>query len=146
MPAGHEPPPYEVLAALVVSLRGELADALAELGRAGQRIAELEARLRQSPRNSSRPPSGEGPGKPAPKSLRRRTGRRPGGQDGHAGSTLARVAKPDRKVRHEPAGAGPGWPAGRSPESSGGRYSTCRRASSATPAGSPPSGTGFGVI
>jgi transposase len=95
-----------VLAALVVSLRGELADALAELARAGERIAELEARLRQTPRNSSVPPSAEGLGKPAPKSLRKRTGRRQGGQAGHEGSTLAQVAKPDREVRHEPGRCG----------------------------------------
>jgi hypothetical protein len=53
-----------VLAALVVSLRGELAEARAELERARERIAELEAQLRQTPRNSSKPPSGEGLGKP----------------------------------------------------------------------------------
>lgn len=34
----------EVLAALVVSLRGQLAQAQAELGRALERIAEIEAR------------------------------------------------------------------------------------------------------
>jgi hypothetical protein len=34
VPAEQEPPSYEVLAALVVSLRGELADAVAELARA----------------------------------------------------------------------------------------------------------------
>ena len=42
--ADQEPPSYEVLAALVVSLRGE---------RAQERIAELEDRLRQTSRNSS---------------------------------------------------------------------------------------------
>jgi transposase len=67
VPVDQGPPPYEVLAALVVSLRGELADALAtlgetraELGQAQERIAELEARLGQTPRNSSKPPSSEG--------------------------------------------------------------------------------------
>jgi transposase len=110
-----EAPPYEVLAALVASLRHELAEAAgtleqarAELTKARERIAELEARLRQNPRNSSRPPSGEGLGKPAPKprSLRKRSGRKPGGQDGHDGATLAQVARPDREVRHEPGCCG----------------------------------------
>jgi transposase len=95
-----------VLAALVVSLRGELAGTRAELERALERIAELEARLAQSPRNSSRPPSSEGLAKPAPRSLRKKSGRRPGGQDGHKGQTLARVASPDREVRHEPGCCG----------------------------------------
>ena len=66
-------PPDEVLAALVASLRRELAgaeaaleQARAELAGARERIAELEARLKQNPRNSSRPPSSEGLAKPAP--------------------------------------------------------------------------------
>jgi transposase len=108
VPGEEGPPPYEVLAALVASLRRELAEAQAELGRARERVAELEARLAQSPRNSSRPPSSEGLDKPAPRkrSLRRRSGRRPGGQDGHKGTTLTQVARPDREVRHEPACCG----------------------------------------
>jgi transposase len=106
MPVGQGPPPYEVLAALVVSLRAELAERLAELERALERIAELEARLRQTPRNSSNPPSSEGLAKPAPRSLRKRSGRRPGGQDGHKGQTLSQVARPDREVRHEPGCCG----------------------------------------
>ena len=99
MPADQEPPSYEVLAALVVSLRGELA-------RAQERIAELEERLRQTSRNSSVPPSADGLAKPPPRSrsLRKKSGRKPGGQDGHPGQTLAQVAKADREERHEP-----GW-------------------------------------
>jgi hypothetical protein len=88
VPADQGPPQYEVLAALVVSLRAELAETRAELDRALERIAELEARLRQTPRNSSKPPSSEGLAKPAPRSLRKKSGRRPGGQDGHKGTTL----------------------------------------------------------
>jgi transposase len=95
-----------MLAALVVSLRSELAEARAELERARERIAELEAQLRQTPRNSSRPPSSEGLAKPAPRSLRKKSGRKPGGQDGHKGQTLAQVARPDREVLHEPGGCG----------------------------------------
>jgi transposase len=108
VPAGQEPPPDEVVAALVASLRVELAGTRAELERALERIAELEARLAQTPRNSSKPPSSEGLGKPAPRprSLRRKSGRRPGGQDGHKGTTLTRVARPDREVVHEPGRCG----------------------------------------
>ena len=115
MPGDEGPPSYEVLAALVVSLRGELAEAAgaleqarAELADAREQIAGLEARLRQNPRNSSRPPSSEGLAKPAPKprSLRKKSGRKPGGQDGHKGTTLAQVARPDREIRHEPGCCG----------------------------------------
>src|SRR5690242_5750724 len=53
--------------------------------------------------NSSRPPASDSPfTKPAPKSLRRRTGRKPGGQPGHPGSTLALVDNPNQRCRHEP--------------------------------------------
>ena len=50
-------------------------------------VAELRARLSQNSRNSSRPPSAEGLAKPAPKSLRKKTGRRPpeGAAGGDAG-------------------------------------------------------------
>ncbi|MFJ8313315.1 MULTISPECIES: DUF6444 domain-containing protein [unclassified Streptomyces] len=52
-------PSYEELAALVVELRGELAAARA-------RITDLEARLGQNSKNSSKPPSSDGLAKPAP--------------------------------------------------------------------------------
>jgi transposase len=75
-------------------------------------VAELRRQLGLNSQNSSRPPSSDSPFvKPAPKSLRRRSGRRPGGQQGHPGSTLAQVADPDSTVRHEPgpcAGCGAG--------------------------------------
>jgi len=115
VPADEGPPSQEVLAALVASLRQELADALdvleetrKQLTQARERIAELEARLKQTPRNSSRPPSSEGLDKPPPRprSLRKKSGRKPGGQDGHEGSTLAQVTRPGREVRHEPGWCG----------------------------------------
>ncbi len=83
--------------------RDVLIEALsAELGAARVRIAELEARLGQTSKNSSKPPSSDGLAKPAPKSLRRRGARKPGGQDGHPGSTLAPVETPDEVITHEP--------------------------------------------
>jgi transposase len=115
VPADQGLPPYDVLAALVESLRQELADAVAaleetraELGRARERIAELEARLAQTSRNSSKPPSSEGLGKPPPRkrSLRKKSGRKPGGQDGHEGTTLIQATRPDHIRRHEPPACG----------------------------------------
>jgi transposase len=122
---------------MLASLRRELADVLgaleetrAELAGARERIAELEARVRQTPRNSCRPPSSEGLDKPPrPRSLRKRSGRKPGGQDGHEGTTLAQAPGPDREVRHEPGRCGrcgAGLGRRRSPGWSAARSSTCR--------------------
>jgi transposase len=66
-------------------------------------VAELRRQLGQNSRNSSKPPSSDSPfTKPAPKSLRRRSGRKPGGQPGHPGSTLVLVDDPNERKRHEP--------------------------------------------
>lgn len=67
-----------------------------------EEVAELRRRLSQTPRNSHRPPSSEGYDKPAPRSRRERTDRRPGGQPGHPGATLCQVATPAERVRHRP--------------------------------------------
>ena len=95
MPA-DPPPSYDELLALNAGLAARLEQALA-------RIAELEARLKLSSSNSSKPPSSDGLAKPAPKSLRGRSGRRPGRPAGGEGATLAQVVDPDVVVRHAPA-------------------------------------------
>jgi transposase len=66
------------------------------------KVAELEGRLALNSRNSSKPPSSEGYGKPKPKSLRV-AGKNPtGGQKGHAGHTLEKSEHPDHIVFHAP--------------------------------------------
>jgi transposase len=68
----------------------------------GRRNAELEAIVTKDSHNSSRPPSTDPPWAKRTKSLRRPSGRRPGGQAGHHGSTLRLSARPNRVVEHRP--------------------------------------------
>jgi len=93
--AAIQQPSYEELLKQNVQLQAGLAAAIA-------RIEELEARLGTSSRNSSKPPSSDGLGKPAPKSLRKKSNRGPGRPKGQDGLTLGRIEDPDHEVRHEP--------------------------------------------
>jgi transposase len=70
------------------------------------RVVELEARLGMNSRNSSMPPSSDGLAKPPPKSLRERSGRRPGKQAGEEGSRLVPRPDPDEVVVHTPVVCG----------------------------------------
>jgi transposase len=64
------------------------------------RVEKLEAQLAKNSTNSSKPPSSDGLRKVAPKSRRERGQRKSGGQVGHKGETLERVATPDEVIVH----------------------------------------------
>lgn len=85
-------------------LQQQVADLALQLLSFQERIKQLEARLSLNSKNSSKPPSSDGLGKPAPKSLRV-AGQRPnGGQSGHSGNTLRQSEQIDQVVRHAPSG------------------------------------------
>ena len=88
---------------LVAALQAQVAGLTARLDALETENTELKRQLGLDSRNSSKPPSSDSPfAKPAPKSLRGKSGRKPGGQPGHPGSTLAQVADPNERLRHEP--------------------------------------------
>ncbi|WP_344014165.1 IS66 family transposase, partial [Nocardiopsis exhalans] len=95
-------PSYEELAALVVEQAATITQLRADLSQANERIAELQARLDSDSTNSSKPSSTDPFVKPKPKSQRRRTGRKPGGQPGHPGQTRAQTPDPDHVLEHHP--------------------------------------------
>ncbi len=70
------------------------------------RVAELETRLGRNSRNSWKPPSSGGLAKPAPKSLRRASGRKPGKQPGGQGFRLQIREVPDEVRTHAPSDCG----------------------------------------
>jgi transposase len=88
----------ELLAQLAVVdvLREQVAELQAQ-------VADLTARAGQNSKNSSKPPSSDGLAKPAPKSLRGKSGRKPGRPKGQPGATMQLSERPDAVVRHEPA-------------------------------------------
>lgn len=79
------------------TLREQLTAALAE-------IRDLQARLSKDSHNSSKPPSSDGLKRQLPRtrSLRRKSGKKPGGQLGHRGESLHLVAEPDAIIAHRP--------------------------------------------
>lgn len=71
-----------------------------------QKIDELTGGPKDS-HNSSKPPSSDGYSKkPAPKSLRKPSGKKQGGQPGHKGSGMKIERMPDETIRHYPSACG----------------------------------------
>lgn len=66
------------------------------------RVEKLEDQLKKNSSNSSKPPSTDkgSSAKPKDRSLRRKSGKRSGGQQGHRGATLQRVDDPDERIVH----------------------------------------------
>ncbi len=91
-----------LIVGLVLDLEAKLRQARRETESLRHQVQELSGRLALNSRNSGKPPSSDGLAKPAPKpkSLRTRTGRRPGGQPGHPGRTLEPAPQPDKVCRH----------------------------------------------
>lgn len=65
-------------------------------------IRDLRRQLNQDSHNSSMPPSSDGFKKPHPQSLRKKSGKKPGGQKGHPGSHMEIPHDPDEFKQYLP--------------------------------------------
>lgn len=69
-------------------------------------IEALSAQVKTNSRNSSKPPSPDGLAKSAPKSLRKKSGCKPGRPKGQPGATMQFSGHLDKTVKHRPKGCG----------------------------------------
>lgn len=92
------------VAELVVQIEQLVGAHQRQLANLTARLEQLEARLNKDSHNSHKPPSSDGPAKrPRPRSLRKRSGKKSGGQPGPPGVTRCLVDDPDTVVTHVPA-------------------------------------------
>lgn len=82
------------------SLREGLKQALQAIDFLQERVKELERQQAKDSHNSSLPPSSDRFVRP-PRSLRQKSGKKPGGQKGHQGHHLRQVEMPDDVLLHE---------------------------------------------
>lgn len=90
----------EILAAYAEGEEAVVALFERTIGQLAARVTALEDQRAKNSRNSSKPPSSDGLTKPSPKSLRKPSGKKSGGQLGHKGKTLLAVDKPDHIQVH----------------------------------------------
>src|ERR1700719_5112830 len=91
------------LEAIIAALREQNTAQQALIARLQERIAELAGRRGLNSGNSRKPPPSDGLKKPVRvSSLRERSGKKTGGQNGHPGGTLRRSETPDATIDHFP--------------------------------------------
>jgi transposase len=84
----------------IKSLGDKMEDVTKDNLKLQQRVQSLESQTKKNSNNSSKPPSSDG-FKKQTKSLRRSSGKSPGGQIGHKGTTLEKSENPDEIIIHK---------------------------------------------
>jgi transposase len=91
----------ERLCEQIAQQQAQITQQQTQIAQLTERVSQLEEQLAANSRNSSKPPSSDGPG-PRTRSLRPSSGKKPGAQIGHPGTTLTQVVTPARIVCHSP--------------------------------------------
>ena len=91
----------ETLISIVLTLQEQVQQLQKTVAEQAEAIQALRDQLAKNSRNSGNPPSSDGLKKPRTRSLRKKSGRRSGGQKGHQGHTLQMVERPDHTRVHE---------------------------------------------
>lgn len=74
----------------------ELSELADTIKKQQEEIDKLKAIINKDSHNSNKPPSSDNPFKKKTKSLREKSGKKPGGQKGHKGNNLKKVSNPDK--------------------------------------------------
>lgn len=82
-------------------LRAKLAEAYQQIAQLAERWQQVEGQLAKDSHNSSKPPSSDGAARQS-RSQRKASGKKTGGQTGHAGRTLMQAVTPDEVLPHRP--------------------------------------------
>ena len=91
----------EDLILIILALQEQVQGLQQAVAKQATEIQELRDQLAKNSRNSGKPPSSDGLKKPRTGNLRRKSGRRSGGQEGHPGHTLKMVEEPDHIEVHK---------------------------------------------
>jgi len=71
-----------------------------EISKLKEKFKKLESRLAKNSKNSHKPPSSDKNKHKKTESLRKKSGKSPGGQSGHKGYNLKKVTHPDKTITH----------------------------------------------
>ena len=91
----------EALISIILTLRQQVRELQQTVAAQADEIQKLRDQLAKNSRNSGKPPSSDGLKKPRTQSLRKKTGRRSGGQKGHQAHTLEMVEHPQHVELHQ---------------------------------------------
>ncbi len=86
---------------IIADLQNQIKEQGLIIQRQAEKIKKLEEQLNKDSHNSNKPPSSDNPFQNTVKNLRKKSGKKQGGQFGHKGNTLKKVESPDKIIEHQ---------------------------------------------